>query len=190
MKPINNFENVQAFSTIENLPAGGYVCEIKKCEEKPNKNGGSHLEMLFEIAEGEYKNWFKKDWDNQTRAEKFWRGIYNQNEPAEGSQNYEIQVKFFKAFVNAIEDSNPNYHWDWNETGLKGKKIGIVFGEREKISSRGTKYTITSATSVVSVGDIKSGNFKTPDVKRIEAAPAAYSQTFETLDVDDGDLPF
>ena len=128
MKPINNFQNVkEAGGAIENLPAGGYVCTIMKCvEEKNRNNNGTHLTIQFDVAEGEYKDWFAKDWKNQTREDKFWHGVINQNIPDETSPKYDTQCGFFKRFTNAVEASNPGYHWDWNEAGLKGKKIGIM----------------------------------------------------------------
>ena len=137
MKPINNYDSIkEAGGEIENLPAGGYVCRIEKCVEKPNKNnGGSHLEIMFDIGEGDYRGWFADDWKNQTREDKYWHGIIRQNIPDETSTKYDMQCGFFKRFTNNIEASNPGYHWDWNETALKGKLIGVVFGEGERESS-------------------------------------------------------
>lgn len=192
MRPIPNFENVQAFTNIENLPAGGYICEIKKAAEKPNRNGGSHIEVLFDIKDGEHAGWFEKDYRAQNREDKFWRGIYNQNVPNENGSSYEMQLKFLKSFVNAVEESNPGYHWDWNEAGLKGKKIGVIFGEREKLSGKGRVYTVTNAAKVVSVKDIENGNFEIPEKKLLPASqkPVDINVGFEAIDEDNGDLPF
>lgn len=190
MKPINNYENVkEAGGAIENLPAGGYVCTIMKCAEEKNKNNnGTHLTIQFDIAEGEYKDWFTKDWKNQTREDKFWRGVINQNIPDETSEKYSTQCGFFKRFTNTVEASNPGYHWDWNEAALKGKKIGVVFGEFEKESQRGTRYMTTRADSICSVDDVRNGKCKIPAPKMLPqtnsyTAPASYVDT-------DGDLPF
>lgn len=190
MKPINNWDNVQAAGNIETLPAGAYVCEIMQAKETKNKNsGGTHLEISFDVCEGDYKGFFQQDWKGQDREDKFWRGIIRQNIPNEQSAKYNQQCRFFKRFTNALEDSNPGYHWDWNEGALKGKKIGVVFGERERESQKGTVYTVTDATEMISVEDVRNGKFKVPDKKYLQKAPV--SAGFTPLDdEDEGDLPF
>ena len=188
MKAINNWNEVKEAGDIEVLPAGGYVCRIEACTEKPNKRGGSHLEILFDVAEGDYRGFFTQDWKSQTaREDKFWRGIIRQNVPNEASPKYDQQCGFFKRFTSNVEKSNEGYHWDWNETGLKGKLIGVVFGEVERESSRGTRYFVTQADSVVSVQAIREDKFTVPPVRRLSAAAPA---TTAFADVDDGDLPF
>ena len=189
MKPINNFDNVRAAGgAIDNLPAGGYVCEIKKCVEEANKTRkGSHLTIQFEVAEGEYTDFFARDWKSQDREDKFWRGVINQNVPDESSPKYEMQCRFFKTFVQNVEDSNPGYHWAWQEETLKGKKIGVVFGEVEKKSARGTVYTITRADSIVSVDAIRDGKYKVPaprtlsDTQAPTASPTNYGDYADEL---------
>ena len=195
MKPINNYDSIkEAGGEIENLPAGGYVCRIEKCVEKPNRNNnGSHLEIMFDIVEGEYKGWFADDWKNQTREDKYWHGIIRQNIPDETSPKYDMQCGFFKRFTNNIETSNPGYHWDWNEAGLKGKMIGVVFGEVERESQRGTRYMTTQADSIVSVDAVRSEKYKLPAPKMLApatAAPAFNAPVFTPVDDQDGDLPF
>lgn len=192
MKPINNYENVQAAGNIESLPAGGYVCEIKQCKEVNNRNTpGTHLEIMFEVCEGDFRGFFEADYRNQDREDKFWRGLINQNIPDESSPKYAQQCKFFKRFTNTVEDSNPGYHWDWNEAGLKGKRIGVLFGEKEKKSQRGTVYIITEAREIVPVDDIRAGRYKVPEKKTLapEASYGGYGGFTPVAD-DDSDLPF
>ena len=190
MKAISNFDNVKAAgSQIENLPAGGYVCEIKKCAEEPNRSGnGSHLTIQFDVAEGECAGWFANDWKAQDREEKFWHGVINQNVPDESSPKYDMQCRFFKSFINAVEESNPGYHWDWNETGLKGKRIGVIIGEAEKRSAKGTVYIITRAESVCTVDAVHKGSFKVPELKKLSGstAPSAPASEYGLSD----ELPF
>jgi len=188
MKPISNYENVKEAGEIEVLPAGGYVCRIEKCVEKPNKNNnGTHLEILFDIAEGDYRGWFAQDWKEQTREDKIWRGIIRQNVPNEDSPKYNTQCGFFKRFTNALEASNEGYHWDWNEAGLHGKMIGVVFGEVERQSQRGTRYMTTQSDSIVSVETIRADKYKVPAPKML--APAAPVST-GLSDLAEDDLPF
>lgn len=191
MKPINNWENVKPMSSgIETLPAGAYVCEIKQCLEKPNKNGGSHLEVSFDVFEGDYKGFFEKDYRSQDREDKFWRGVIRQNIPDSNSDKYEVQARFFRSFTDALEASNPGYHWDWNETALKGKKIGITFGEREKQSQKGTIYTITEAREVIDAASAREGHFKMPEKKTLAPTNNSFGWADIPAPGNNSDLPF
>ena len=192
MKPINNWENVKAVGGFEALPAGGCVCEIKKATEKPNKNSaGTHLELMIDIAEGEYAGFYERDYKANTAAEKFWRGIIRQNVPVEGSEKYEMQCRFFKRFISDVEDSNSGYHWTWDENTLKGKKIGVIFRAHEKESKTGNVYTVTYADSMTTVANIRAGTFKVPDVKKLAKSAAAPFEGFADLGSSSGfDLPF
>jgi hypothetical protein len=188
MNPINNWNNIEATGNKEYkpLPAGGYVAYITKVEDVPEKQ---YLRFEFDIVEGEYKGWFADDWKNQTREDKFWHGIIRQNIPDETSPKYDMQCGFFKRFTNAVEASNSGYHWDWNEVGLKGKLIGIVFGEVEKESKRGTRYMTTQPSEIVTVEAIEKDNYKVPAPKMLApqySAPAP--QQLEEINSDD--LPF
>lgn len=192
MKPINNWDNVQAAGNIETLPAGGYVCEITEAKEVKNRNSdGTHLEISFDVCEGDWRGFFMQDYKSQNREDKFWRGVLRQNIPNEKSDKYSQQCRFFKRFTNAIEDSNPGYHWDWNEAGLKGKIIGIVFGEREKESQRGTIYIVTEAKEAISADNAREGRFKVPEKKCLNKTPYSSPANFAPLDdEDEGDVPF
>lgn len=193
MKPINNFDKVQAAGAIDILPAGAYVCKIEKCTEEKNKSGtGTHLAILFDIAEGDYRGFFMADWKAQNREDKFWRGIIRQNVPDEKSEKYDMQCRFFKAFVNAVEDSNSGFAWDWDEAKLKGKLIGVVFREIEKQSQRGTVYTVTNADSICSVEAARAGTVKIPERKLLSVPGSpAFTPAKGPVSIDqDEDVPF
>lgn len=186
MKAINNWDKVQATSDgFPTLPVGGYICMILKCEEKPNRNsGGTHLEVWFDVAEGDYAGFFGADYNSQQGENRFWRGIVYQNIPDESSEKYNQQCSFFKRFTNALEASNEGYHWDWNETGLKGKKIGVVFGEVERESRAGTRYFITRPDSVTDIESIEAVKYRVPKTKYLPVKPEA------TEELNEANLPF
>ncbi len=187
MKPIANFENVVEAGERQVLPAGGYVCVIRSAKVQPNKSGnGEHLEIMLDVAKGEYKGFFEADYRAQDREDKYWHGIYNQNIPNEESPKYDFQCRFFKRFTNAVEASNDGYHWAWAEDTLKGKLIGVVFRQEEKISSAGNQYIKVIADSVYSVEKIEQGKYTVPELKRLETAPAAAEPEYKDLP----DLPF
>ena len=99
----------------------------------------------------------------------------------------------FNGFIYSIEDSNPGYTWDWNETMLKGKMIGVLFRNKEW-EFRGDRGWTTECCSVDAVSVIREGKFKQPKDKPLKAsssaaAPAAASSFTDLID-DDGTLPF
>ena len=195
MKAIKDWDNVQAAGgTFPTLPAGGYVCEIKAVTEKPNRNSpGTHLEVMFDISEGEYAGFFMKDWKANTREDKFWRGTINQNVPDEASPKYEMQAGFFKRFIQNVEESNPGYAWNWDEKTLANKKIGVIFSEREKQSQKGTIYTVTNANGTATVDQIRSGDYRIPEIKRLAPSPVAAADPWGDLpsvEDKDADFPF
>lgn len=198
MKAIKNWDKVQeASSGFEVLPVGGYVCEIKMAEEKSNKNNnGTHLEISFDVCEGDYRGFFAQDYKGQTREDKFWRGVIRQNIPLEGAEKYKKQCQFFKRFTTCLEKSNEGYTWDWHEERLKGKKIGVVFGEVERESARGIRYMVTMPQTIVTVEAVRTDDYKVPEPKMLGyaalpgTAPAAQNPFGSAIADDDTDLPF
>jgi hypothetical protein len=124
MKKLNGFEQAQAFTgEFETLKAGGYVCKIVNVKDKE-----FYIEVAFDIAKGENKDFFKKKYDNDTRDNKKWSGkhniFYNEYQKDECS-------RAFKGLITSVEKSNDGFKWDWDETKLVGKLFGGVFGEEE-----------------------------------------------------------
>ena len=54
MKKIADYATTQAAKEFNRMPAGGYVCIIKKVEDHPDKE---YLTVEVDVAEGEYKNY-------------------------------------------------------------------------------------------------------------------------------------
>lgn len=135
MKPINNWKNVKANTERPQLPVGGYVCKIMGAEIKEynGQNGMfSRLEVSIDIYEGEYNGFYADDYRSQQREDKKWGGVVRLYVPVDdGTEKDEWTKSTFKGFTDAVEDSNPNYHWDWNEKGLKGLIVGVLFRNEE-----------------------------------------------------------
>ena len=72
----------------EQIPAGGYIAKILNAEEV-TYDWGSVLLISFDIAEGDYKGFFKKDYDAQQSEDKKWRGKFRVTWPDENSQYFE-----------------------------------------------------------------------------------------------------
>ena len=181
MKPISNYENVQASTGDFAKPkAGGYICRIVDVEDVPYdavKQSGDYLKIYYDIADGEFENYYSEA--NVKFGGEWWaKFIRSYKEKALG---------MFKHFTNCIEASNIGYTWDWNEKALKGKIIGLVIGEEEYEKKDGGIGVKTYVKDVKTVDDIKQGNYKTPDLKTIPRATA--TPNFEVLE-DDEQLPF
>lgn len=134
MNPTNNYATTQAATSSAapavKLPAGGHICSIMDAREGKSYNNIPTLDLYFDIKEGnEFDGYYMNRFNAQKQfnADAKYQGVLRQNTVDEsGNTN-----KFFKGMITAIEESNPGYKWDWNEKGLKGKKVGIVFRDKE-----------------------------------------------------------
>lgn len=157
MKAIDEFDKIEAnegAGDFRKLIKGGYVCPIKKVIDHADKE---YLEIYYDIAEGEYKDWFNDNF------EKFgtWNGKFN--------RSYKDAAKtFFKGFTTAVEQSNPGYKWNWDEKTLANKYIGLVLGEKEYISKTGEIKVCLEVSRNTSIDKIRSGDFKIPDLKKLK----------------------
>lgn len=192
---INKYKNAKAekASSYAPLPAGGYVAKIAGARIE-NYTWGSVLVIAFDICEGEYTNFFKDRFENDSRDDKKWKGIYRITIPDEKSQYFSSQQRSFNNLIYSLETSNGNYVFDWNEKNLKGLLIGVLFRNKEWEFNGNTGWT-TECCSVVSVDDIHEENFTIPKDKPLNKTQGLQnSQTTNTTptmaDIADEDLPF
>lgn len=188
-----DFEAKKTGMSSDPLPAGGYVAKIVNALIK-TYDWGEVLVVSFDIDDGEYKDFFRQQFKNSPFEDKKWKGNIRVTVPDKSNQWYESQLKRFGNLIACLEESNDGYHWDWDETALKGKRVGVLFREREWAYNGNTGWT-TEACSILSVQDIQNGKFKTPKAKPLPASqkPAAVESNadFEVIDDgDDDDLPF
>ena len=191
MKAFNGLEIKKSVSASEPLPAGGYVAKIlnAKVEEY---SWGEVLVISFDIAEGEYKDFFSKQYKENTREDKKWKGNFRLTVPQESNQYFDSQKRTFGNAIWAIEESNPSFRWAWDENALKGKMVGVLFRNYE-YDVDGRQGWSTEACTFVSVEDVRTGNFKQPKDKplRNKATNNAPASNFTVLDDDSlSDLPF
>ena len=190
MKAFNGLEIKKSVSASEPLPAGGYVAKIlnAKVEEY---SWGEVLVISFDIAEGEYKDFFGKQYKENTREDKKWKGNFRLTVPNEGNQYFDSQKRTFGNAIWAIEASNPVYHWDWNENALKGKMVGVLFRNFEW-EMNGNSGWSTECCTFVSVEDVRNGNFKQPKDKplRNKTGNSSAESIFVDLNDVESELPF
>ena len=180
MKQINGFDKIQETSNFHRLPIGAYVCKIMNVEDVPEKE---YLKIYFDVAEGDKKGYFSAQYKTDTREDKRW--------PNAGSfiRSYkEAALSMFKGFTNALEKSNKNYTWDFNEKGLVGKQICLIIGDEEYLNQKGQKRVRNYVQAVRSVEAFKNGDFTLPEMKKLDttrattAAPAPVVDPFADVE--------
>ena len=176
MKPYNGYKAEKPASAREHLPAGGYVAKILNAEEL-EYSWGRVLLISFDIADGERKGFFKADYDGNTNEDRKWRGTYRLRVPnGDGSEKDDWSKRAFGNAMWAIEDANPGYHWDWDERGLAGKTVGVLFRNREWEMDGKTGWT-TECCKLISADDARTGNYKMPKDKPLDkSAPDSFTQ--------------
>ena len=187
MQAFNNWDKVTPMMDGESnrLPVGGYVCVIKVAKETTSKSGKRMLEVRFDIAEGEFVNYYMDKYKNSkpksdTEPIK-WPGIYYivlEGDYADAR---------FKGFITCLEKSNPNFKWNWDEATLSGLYFGGIFGEEEFKGDRGIGKT-TKLRFVRDVDSIRVGDYQVPEPKLYEEAASPFTN-FNSTDSTD-ELPF
>lgn len=115
-------------SNFEALPKDAYVVRIMSAKEVPYKNGtGSCISMAFDIAEGEYKDFYKKQFEGNTNEDKKWPNdaVFRLGIPDDNSENW--MWDNWNTFFADLEDSNNGFRFQGNPTSIKGKLIGGKF---------------------------------------------------------------
>lgn len=169
----------------ETLPAGGYAAKVLDAQEL-EYDWGNVLLISFDIIEGEYQDFFRRDYNAQTQEDKKWRGTLRLRVPKDdGSESDKWSKRAFNNAMWAVEESNFGYHWDWNETGLKGKIIGVLYRKKQWEMNGNNGWT-TECCALDSVDNIRKGKFKIPKDKPLKTK----TKTDDFTEVDDGDLPF
>lgn len=149
-----NWKEVEEAKEFESLKPGGYVAIIKNAEDNPDKE---YLKVSYDIAEGEFKDYYQKLYD----VKKFWGGLFwrSYKEKARG---------FFKAFLNAVKQSNVGFVFDNDEKNLREQKVGIVLSEEEYVSNDGVIKTRLYVSTITNIENIKKGKFKVRPLKKLE----------------------
>ena len=207
----DNYDDVQPAEVGESkkLPTGGYVCKIISVKTQNTKTTNKPMLVLaIDIAEGEFKGYFRKKFENDQNYNKDtakWSNNAVYYQPcfeAEGRVS-----SYFKGLIQAIEKSNAGFvaikkdangkaHFE--ENSLKGKLCGFLFGEEEYLKNDGSIAKTVRVKFPRSADDIREKNFEIPKVKELPKTQKEKSdlKTDEhgilenSEDVDENDLPF
>lgn len=192
IKKPQNWETVQAIADRPRLPLGAYVCQIKKAVVQ-NNGYGDQLVILFDIAEGEHSGHFERDYQANQNADKKWRGVLRQWIPLDNnSDEDEMTKRVLKGLVTSIEKSNPGYRWNWDETSLPGKALGVLF-RNEEWEWQGKNGWAVRPFRALSVDSVRNGDFTLPKDKPLKnggSAAASMNQQTGFQEVTMDDLPF
>jgi hypothetical protein len=167
MEKFSNYDSAREkanFEPTEKLPKGAYVCKILNVRYEKGEEGKSDMIVLqTDIIEGDYKDFFKTQYENNTSEDKKWKGIVRIYVPRDdGSEQDEWTRNAFAKWVAAIEDSNSGYKWDWKEEKWKNKILGIVYGETGTVIE-GKEIVYTEARFGCSADKVREG--KAPSAK-------------------------
>lgn len=199
MKQFSGYKEAKASASSEaKLPEGAYVCKILKVEYKATDNPeySDQIEMMFDIIEGEFKDFFKKQYQSNTSEDKKWKGRVMVYVPKDdGSERDTWTKNTFAKWTDSFEKSNDGYVWDWDEAKWKNKVVGIVFGTTGTVID-GKDVLYTEARFAVPAEQVRSGSAPKAKFKAKNGygKPATAStndgEWMKVPDTADEDLPF
>jgi len=157
----------QGSDTLDELPAGGYICKVINAilNNDPEK-GRQNIELQVDIAEGDYAGYFQKLSDRWG----FWglRGWMSFKESELGR---------FEKTCMAFMNSNPGLVFNPFVKGgvdvdkLIGKKIGVVTGKEQYKSNSGDTRDKNVVSYFTEISKIKEGKFRIPKPKLLPETP-------------------
>lgn len=183
MRAFNGYEEAKEsakYTGGAKLPPGAYEAKIFDVKYEPGQNGNSdRIIIQYDITAGEYKDFFRKQYDENTAEDKKWKGKTAIYVPFDdGSEKDGWTKKSFARWTNALEDSNVGYTWDWDEKKWKGLAIGLMYAETwTGIEGKPIKYT--EVRYPLAVGEVKP-DAKIPEPKVKESYKQAISKSAES----------
>lgn len=160
------YDEAQAYTgEAAQLPAGCYICIIKKVTQVETQSHRPQIAVLFDIAEGPQAGFYQRQFDmaKSSGGDAKWKGVHKQL--MDGTS-----LPFFKGLITSIEKSNAGYQFPFgienNEKTLVGKKFGAVMGREEFLTSDGKKRMATKIFQIRSVEGLKDA--KIPEDKLLD----------------------
>lgn len=194
------YDEININEEFEKLEIGGHKGIIVKTEEYISDfSGKKSLKVYVDTASDDKQpEYFKKQYENDTRIDRKYPNGAIKYVPLGEEEN---QVKMLKSFLTCVENSNKNYTYDWNKEvdQLKGKKIGLVFGQEEYTSQDGTTKLATKLNQFRSIDKVD--NVQIPKIKLLDGSYVSYDDYMErkedkfadfkdSVEINESDLPF
>lgn len=193
MRAFTNYNNVQEYTESIKLPVGAYKAKIIRAEEQ-----GDALCILFDIADGEYKDFYHKKFGNDKKAfpnDAKFKGVFKLRYPS-GNEYDENNERKMKTALKKICESNSHLNIDftkeWDGALLKDCCVGMVFRKQE-YNYKGYHGFTAQPFSLITLSDLKDGNFTIPEPKYLKGSTTNSQQSngFADMPLDeDDDLPF
>ena len=156
------------------ISVGGHKGIIMKAEEYTSDfSGKKSLKVYVDTASDDKQpEYFREQYKNDTRIDRKYPNGAIKYVPLGEEEN---QIKMLKSFITAYENSNGcQFDWDKDWEQLKGKKIGLVFGQEEYTSQDGTTKLATKLREFRSIDKID--NIKIPKVKLLDGSYVEYEE--------------
>ena len=173
MKPIEGWDLINEAGELKKLPPEAFACKIIEVIDVAEKE---YFDVYFDIAEGEFKGYFAT---LQTNSGKNYGRI---------TRSYKANaLPFFKAFITAVEKSNPGYKWNWDEKTLNGKFCAVAFRDEEYLSDGQIKVR-AKPDEIRSLQALRAGEIKIKPLKKYEGEMP--SEQPKVVEIPDDELPF
>ena len=177
------YDEININEEFEKLELGGHKGIIIKAEEYTSDfSGKKSLKVYVDTASDDKQpEYFKKQYENDTRIDRKYPNGAIKYVPLGEEEN---QIKMLKSFITAYENSN-NCQFDWSKNWdqLKGKKIGLVFGQEEYTSQDGTTKLATKLNQFRSIDKVD--NVQIPKIKLLDGSYISYDDYNERLENED-----
>ena len=171
------YDEININEEFEKISLGGHKGIIIKAEEYTSDfSGKKSLKVYVDTASDDKQpEYFKKQYENDTRIDRKYPNGAIKYVPLGEEEN---QVKMLKSFITAYENSNGcQFDWDKDWEQLKGKKIGLIFGQEEYTSQDGTTKLATKLNQFRSIDKVD--NVQIPKIKLLDGSYIAYDDYME-----------
>ena len=200
LKKPEKYDDIQVNEDYTPIQLGGHKGIIMGVEEYTSPvSGNTSLKVSVDTAKDDVQpNYFTEQYKNDTRDEKKWSNSAIKYVSLKEDDNC---IKMLKAFITAVENSNPGFTYDWNKEidQLKGKNVGLVFALEEYQNQQGEVKTIAKLNQFRSLDKID--NVKIPKVKLLNGTYVDYddytehkeeqkSTSSDMIEITDDMLPF
>lgn len=163
------YDEITINESYEKIILGGHKGIIKNIIEYTSAiSGNTSLKVEVDTSSDDKQpNYFQKQFNENTNMDKKWPNSGTKYVSLKQDENC---IKMLKAFITSVENSNPNFVYDWNKEvdQLKGKKVGLVFGLEEYQNDKGETKTATKLTQFRSIDKVD--NAKIPNVRLLNGS--------------------
>lgn len=180
--------SMPADTQARKLPAGAYICKIIKAEVEDTERGPK-LKLYIDIADGDYKDFFKSVYEKRHDVWPF-QAVFTR---------YILKDNgFSKSFIDVIkhiEAANPLVNIDTQKFVpdiLQDLYCGFIFGEEEYKDKMNITRTSCRVKFSAPVKSVKDGKCKVPALRKLDDKPPDQPQSsdFDGVDISDDDVPF